>query len=994
MPTCQKKLLRMSVLVFILLGIIYSKQAKAQVNVGDSLALVALYNVTDGPNWTNNTNWLTGTVDTWYGITVVSNRVAVINLSSNLLNGSIPSDLGTLSNLQQLRLEDNQLTGPIPSELGNLSLLTLLYLDNNQIAGTVPSELGNLSNLLRLQLDNNQLTGPVPFELGNLNNLTQLYLNNNQFTGTIPSELGNLGNLQRLWLSFNQLTGTIPSELGNLSNLQQLNLGSNSLNGLIPPELGNLTNLQRLWLYLNQLTGTIPSELGNLSNLIALDLQDNQLSGDIPIVLGNLTNLTFLQIRLNQLTGNIPIELGNLTNLTDLWLSNNQLTGTMPTELGQIAPLRNLDLNSNILSGEIPGLLFPELTYIDLSNNNFSGELPTATLLIPNIQSIKLNSNNLTGALPIEITTLPFITELNLSDNQFDSLPDLTPLTTLTDFKVHTNNFTYEDLEVNMSLFIDSTHYSPQNLVGIADSFLLNQGDTLSLSIPVGGSANQYQWQKDGVDIVGATNDLLELASVTTADNGIYKLLISNSIVSGLTLESAEIVVNVEPPSQDQAALLALYNTTNGPNWRRNDNWNTSAPLDQWYGVTVKNGRVAELNLANNNLVGFIPSEIGFLAALETFSAWRNSLTGSLPVEIAGLDSLKIIQLFGNQLSGELPQELGDMPSLDFLSLADNQFTGTIPPVLGNLVKLTFLGLRGNQFSGEIPPELGNLSELTNLRLENCLLTGPFPPELANLQKLEWLYLNDNQLSGPVPNEITELSQLEILSIQNNNLDYLPDLNTLDSLQVLSISNNKFTYADILPNQSLITENTSQQPFGDSTVVQAYTFEGLRLDPTLEFVDGQEYQWFKDDIPLSGGTNHYYEISDFRETDGGMYTVEVYHPDVPNLTLIRNPLQVQINEGDPPRPQAVEVISPNGDDINDEMTIKKIELYPDHRVLIYDVLGRLVYETTEYDNINNPFIGIGNTNGYSELPSGTYYYLIDVGDTKKNGTGYFVMKRR
>jgi hypothetical protein len=42
------------------------------------LALVALFNATDGDNWTDNTNWLTGNVNTWYGITTFDNRVIQI----------------------------------------------------------------------------------------------------------------------------------------------------------------------------------------------------------------------------------------------------------------------------------------------------------------------------------------------------------------------------------------------------------------------------------------------------------------------------------------------------------------------------------------------------------------------------------------------------------------------------------------------------------------------------------------------------------------------------------------------------------------------------------------------------------------------------------------------------------------------------------------------------------------------------------------------------
>ena len=41
---------------------------KAQVDVNDSLALVDLYNSTNGPSWTHHDNWLTGPVGSWYGI--------------------------------------------------------------------------------------------------------------------------------------------------------------------------------------------------------------------------------------------------------------------------------------------------------------------------------------------------------------------------------------------------------------------------------------------------------------------------------------------------------------------------------------------------------------------------------------------------------------------------------------------------------------------------------------------------------------------------------------------------------------------------------------------------------------------------------------------------------------------------------------------------------------------------------------------------------------
>ncbi|MFC2141186.1 leucine-rich repeat domain-containing protein [Acidobacteriota bacterium] len=174
------------------------------------------------------------------------------------------------------------------------------------MSGSIPPELGNLSNLEELNLYRNQLSGSIPPELGNLSNLIELSFSDNQLTGSIPPELGNLSNLDTLWLYNNQLTGSIPPELGNLSNLDTLWLFDNQLTGSIPPELGNLSNLVWLGLSSNQLSGSIPSELGNLSNLIKLSLSSNQLSGNIPTSLINLTNLWEIYIRHNCLYTSDP----------------------------------------------------------------------------------------------------------------------------------------------------------------------------------------------------------------------------------------------------------------------------------------------------------------------------------------------------------------------------------------------------------------------------------------------------------------------------------------------------------------------------------------------------------------------------------------------------------------------------------------------------------------------------------------------------------------
>ena len=73
---------RMLLLIMLVLPVM---GARAQVAEDDSLALVALYQATDGATWANNTNWLIGPVSQWAGVEVTANRVTSLALSDNQL---------------------------------------------------------------------------------------------------------------------------------------------------------------------------------------------------------------------------------------------------------------------------------------------------------------------------------------------------------------------------------------------------------------------------------------------------------------------------------------------------------------------------------------------------------------------------------------------------------------------------------------------------------------------------------------------------------------------------------------------------------------------------------------------------------------------------------------------------------------------------------------------------------------------------------------------
>lgn len=141
----------------------------SDIPVAECTALTDLYKDTSGDGWNNKDGWLSDTVaDNWYGVSVSSGNVTVLNLHNNNLNGTLPSSIGNLDHLIQLALSYNYISGNIPPSLENMSKLTVLNLYSNQLKGSIPAELGNLTNLEYLYLYLNQLEGPIPYQLGNL----------------------------------------------------------------------------------------------------------------------------------------------------------------------------------------------------------------------------------------------------------------------------------------------------------------------------------------------------------------------------------------------------------------------------------------------------------------------------------------------------------------------------------------------------------------------------------------------------------------------------------------------------------------------------------------------------------------------------------------------------------------------------------------------------------------------------------------------------------
>lgn len=578
-----KQLYRLAILFTLLANPFH--QAFAQFNqVPDSLeyqALVDLYNSTNGENWDNNSNWLSGgTINdmaSWYGVTVQNGDVRKISLAVNNLTGELPTSIENLKLLDWLHLGANGIEGSIPSQIGNLNALTRLYLNNNNFSGTIPKSIKDLNKLTHLYLQFNNLTGSIPSDIGNLNRLQNLYLFDNALSGSIPTSFEELRELRMLNLENNDLTGEIPENIGNLIQLTNLALRNNALTGSIPASITKCVNLKFLYLNHNSLAGSIPSDIDKLSQLEVLCLERNLLTGIIPESIGSLPNLRNFMLDGNKLTGSIPESIGNCVNLVHLYLQFNNLTGNLPSSLGNLKKVSNFFASSNQLNGPIPDSLGQMINLIGLrlNDNNLSGPLPPSITNLKKLQRLRVHNNQFEGPIPEGLNKFENLNDLMLYENKFTTFPDFSahPKSHLINARFPRNQIKFQDIERNFTgpgshIFSSISYHTQTSQPADTLGFTLEQ--SVILEAEDHAPHNKFQWQKllDGrwTDIAGATSGIYNSSSISLSDATSYRCRITNDWVTGLTIYSRIFVLQT---------TSEFWSVADG-NWTTDRIWSTT----------------------------------------------------------------------------------------------------------------------------------------------------------------------------------------------------------------------------------------------------------------------------------------------------------------------------------------------------------------------------------------------------------------------------------
>jgi Leucine-rich repeat (LRR) protein len=369
----------------------------------------------------------------------LSDSLESLDISNSYIVGTLPSLIGTLTNLKRLSATSNDFHGTIPSEIGQLSILEEFDLSENLLSGPLPNkELSSMTRLRNLSLSRKaksgrKLSGPLPSWETSMLAIEMIQLDGNELTGTIPENfLASSSRVQSVNISGNRFTGALPSTLpfvlyaGNVSDklIQEPNVDEGQVLTEIFELCGGAKWLRRdywmskvdfcswhgvgcsddgrvilLNLQSNNLVGVMPKSVFNLPRLEILWLSKNpalEVTFENVTFSGVLRDLGLASTTLPSLRG-----LGRAKSLTSVDASNCSLGGTFPLEILELENLRKLSLSDNALEGSFPPSLasLPYLRILDAENNQFSGSLPSFRDSIT-LRLIRLGYNKFQGNIP------------------------------------------------------------------------------------------------------------------------------------------------------------------------------------------------------------------------------------------------------------------------------------------------------------------------------------------------------------------------------------------------------------------------------------------------------------------------------------------------------------------------------------------------------------------------------------------------------------------
>uniref|UniRef100_A0A0E0BXH3 non-specific serine/threonine protein kinase n=1 Tax=Oryza meridionalis TaxID=40149 RepID=A0A0E0BXH3_9ORYZ len=393
-----------------------------------------------------------------------------LDLSDNEINGTIPHwAWETWNYITLLGLSGNRFTSVGYDPLLPLQV-DLLDLSNNMLEGSIPIPRGSSTSL---KYSNNGFSSMPSNFSAHLRDVTFFMADGNEISGNIPLEFCSAKSLQLLDLSYNNFNGSISSCLmDSVSTLQVLNLKGNELHGVLPDDIKEGCSFQALDISGNLIEGKLPRSLVACKNLEVFDVGFNQISDTFPCWMSTLPRLQVIALRSNKFFGQVAqsaVEKNSCefpaARIIDL--ASNNFSGPLPqdqwfkklksvmigysntslvmdhevprvgrykfsttiTYKGSAVTLTKIlrtfvfiDVSENKFHGSIPGTIgeLILLHALNMSHNFLTGPIPSQLGHLNQLEALDMSSNELSRVIPQELASLDFLAILNLSYNKLD----------------------------------------------------------------------------------------------------------------------------------------------------------------------------------------------------------------------------------------------------------------------------------------------------------------------------------------------------------------------------------------------------------------------------------------------------------------------------------------------------------------------------------------------------------------------------------------------